>query len=138
MIDLTNVTMENKQALTQALAELQAGSGGGGGTASVDYKEYVAYVTQSTSAPTAVVAKNELGVTVTFSKNSTGDFTITATGAFPTYQKVVPMFNPQHGSPIFWNVFWNDANSLGVNTWNSSGTLSDSIFVGNLVIRVYN
>jgi hypothetical protein len=138
MIDLTNVTMENKLALTEVLNQIQSSGGGGGSTASVDYKEYVAYITQSASAPTALVAKNELGVTVTFSKNSTGDFTITATGAFPTYQKVVPQFNPQSGSPIFWNVYWNDANSLGVNTWNSSGTLADSILVGNLVIRVYN
>jgi len=137
MVDLTNVTMENKLAWTEAIAELQANTGGA--TSSIDYKEYVAYITQnSTSAPTAIVAKNDLGVTVTYGRTNAGEYTITATGSFPTYQKVVPMFNPQQGTPMFWNVFWNNANSLGVNIWGYAGGLSDDFFVGNLVIRVYN
>jgi hypothetical protein len=104
------------------------------------YREWVAYITNSShlQAPTAVVVKNELGVELAFMRNGTGEYLITGLGAFPDYKKVIPHFNPQQGSPIVSNIFWNDANSLGVLIWTTDGILTDNLFVGNLVIRVYN
>lgn len=138
-MDLTNITMENKQAWTDKIYELEASisGGGGGGTASLDYREYVGYVIIGGGGPVVTVAKNDLGFTPIFTKQNPGEYTISATGGFPDFEKVFPTFNPQQGSPTFWNVFWNDANSLGVNTWNVSGTLSD-LFVGNISIKIYD
>ena len=109
--------------------------GGGGG---VDYTEYVAYIIQNgTSAPSAVVAKNDTGFSFTYSRSSQGEYLITATGAFPDYEKVVPMFNSQ-ANQGFTTVYWNNVDSLGVATSDTSAVLQDSQFTGNLVIRIYN
>jgi len=104
------------------------------------YREWIAYITNSgyLQAPNAAVVKNELGVELTFMRNSTGEYYLSGLGAFPDYKKVIPHFNPQQGTPIVSNIFWNDANSLGVYIWNLEGNLTDNLFVGNLVIRVYN
>lgn len=143
-MDLTNVTMENKQAWTDKISELEASiSNGGGGTASVGFKQYVAYTTQTgTNAPLATLVKNELSSPVTFQRTGTGSYTITATGAFTPYQKVVPYFNVQ-SAVIVPNtphilIYWNDVNSLGVETYDDTNVLEDGIFVGNLVITLYD
>lgn len=103
------------------------------------YVEYVAYITNSSNVepPKANIFKNELGIELSFSRIAVGEYLITGTNAFTDYKKVVPIFNPQQGSPIVSNIFWNDVNSLGVYIWSIDGVLSDNFFVGNLVIRVY-
>jgi len=109
--------------------------GGGGG---LDYTEYVAYiVTNSTNTPVATVAKNDTGFSFSYARTGVGDITITATGAFPDYEKVIPYFNSQTNQG-FTTIYWNNANSLGVVTSDTSAVLTDGQFTGNLVIRIYN
>lgn len=140
MSDFQQNTITNRQAV---LDYIDANSGGGGGTASVGFKQYVAYVLQNgTSAPTATLVKNELSSPVTFQRTGTGSYTITATGAFTPYQNVVPYFNVQ-SAVIVPNtphilIYWNDVNSLGVETYDDMNVLEDDIFVGNLVITLYD
>jgi hypothetical protein len=68
------------------------------GVASKDgrpYKSYVALLSQTASgAPTATVLENTLGVTVTYSYNSSGDYGLTATGALTANKTFVTIGNP--------------------------------------------
>ena len=108
-------------------------------TTQLDYTEYISYVIQAgTSSPSIVVGKNDTGFTFVIDRTNTGEYLITATGAFPDYEKVVPAFNCQAGSPMFHNVYYNDADSLIVNIWRSDGALDDTLFTGNLTVRIYN
>jgi len=107
-------------------------------TTQLDYTEYVAYITQnSPNPPIAAVAKNDTGFTFTYFYSATGDYTITATGAFTDYEKVIPSFNGQ-GVAGFVNVFYNTVDTLGVLALDATGLASDSVFIGNLTIRIYN
>jgi len=109
---------------------------GGGG--SVDYTEYVAFITQSGgTAPNAVVEKNDTGFVFTYGYTSTGSYTITATGAFPDKNKVIPYFNSQTNQG-FTTIGWTDADNLYVFTTDTSAILTDGQFQGNLVIKIYN
>ena len=109
---------------------------GGGGT--LDYTEYVAYVTQSGAAPpTAVVVKNDTGFNFSFAYSSQGFYEINATGAFTDKNKVVPSFN-QQANQGFTSILWNSANKLQVATTDTSAVLQNDYFVGNLTIKIYN
>jgi hypothetical protein len=133
MSDFQQNTITNRQAV---LDYIDANSGGG--TTQLDYTEYVSYVIQSAALdPTTSVAKNDTGFTFTFDRTNAGEYLITATGAFPVYQKVIPSFNCQAGSAMFHNIYWNNANSLVVNTWDDTGTLVDNLFIGNLTVKIY-
>jgi hypothetical protein len=104
-----------------------------------NYKEYVAYIFQSgVNSPIPSVYLNDLGAELTFSRNGVGEYMITSTGLFSNYKRIIPIFNPQQGSPIMTNIFWNDVNSLGVYTWDKDGIQIDNVFIGNLIIRIYN
>jgi hypothetical protein len=109
---------------------------GGGG--SVDYTEYVAFVTQNgATTPTAVVEKNDTGFSFSYNRTGVGELTITATGAFPDKNKVIPYFNSQTNQG-FTSILWNNINVLEVFTTDTSAFLTDGQFTGNLVIRIYN
>jgi hypothetical protein len=108
-------------------------------TISIDYTEYVAFVTQSgATAPTAVVVdKNDTGFVFTYGYTSTGQYTIIATGAFPDKNKVIPYFNSQVNQG-FTTIGWSDADTRYVATTDTSAVLTNGQFEGNLVIRIYN
>ena len=107
-------------------------------TTTIDYTEYVAFVTQSGfTAPTAVVEKNDTGVPFTYDYSSTGLYTITAVGAFGNKNKVIPYFNSQTNQG-FTTIGWTDADTLYVATTDTSAILQNGQFEGNLVIRIYN
>lgn len=136
MSDFQQNTITNRQAV---LDYIDANSGGG----SVGFKQYVAYTTQNgSSAPISTVVKNELPAPVTFQRTGTGTYTITSTGSFTPFQNVVPYFNVQ-SAVIVPNtphilIYFNDVNSLGVETYDDTNVLEDGIFVGNLVITLYD
>jgi hypothetical protein len=111
--------------------------GASGGT-TIDYTEYVAFVSQSgATAPTAVVEKNDTTFTFTYDYSSLGSYTITAIGAFANKNKVIPYFNSQTNQG-FTTIGWTDADTLYVVTTDTSAVLQDGQFIGNLVIRIYN
>ena len=66
------------------------------------YTEYMALLTQSsTSAPTAAVLTNTLGVTPTLGYTSPGVYTITATGLFTSAKTVVEITNNSGAAATF-------------------------------------
>lgn len=107
-------------------------------TGTLDYTEYVAYVTQSgASQPTAVVVKNDTGFNFTFAYSSQGSYEINATGAFTDKNKVVPSFNQQTNQG-FTSILWNNVNRLDVITTDTSAVLQNDYLIGNLTIKIYN
>jgi hypothetical protein len=133
MGDFQQNTITNRQAV---LDYIDANSGGGGGQ--VDYTEYLAFVTQNgATSPTASVVKNDTGFAFTYGYTSQGLYTITATGAFPVKNKVIPYFNSQVNQG-FTTIGWTDVDNLYVATSDTSANLQNAQFEGNLVIRIYN
>lgn len=129
------------------IAALQAAVG----NIQTEYKEYVATVTQSGStpadAPIPVVLKNTLGGTLVWSRNGTGDYLATLTGAFPTDNKVIILtsFSGSNLNPLndvgLTTYGVNDVDSLYFSTAvidnTGARTISDSVMNISLIIRVY-
>lgn len=105
-------------------------------TAQLDYTEYVAYVTQTTGNPTAVVIKNDTGYVFNFTRDTVGEYYITTTGAFPDKNKVFPVFNSQTNQG-FTTILWNSINRIDIFTTDTSAILADGQFTGNLSIKIY-
>jgi len=105
---------------------------------SVNYKEYVAKLSQSgTAAPTAVIVSNSLGV-ITWTRNTAGAYQGTLTGAFTDQDKVVLiMGSTRDGYASFLE--WNNADSIGIFVEDFSETGADnSLNDTSVIIRVYN
>ena len=112
------------------------------------YKEYIATVTQSTSAaPVPTVLHNTLGGTLVWSRSGTGTYLATLTGAFPTASKVVIIPSPigldlaSIGNIALTSAIVNNANSLKfvTATMDNTGarTIADSVLNISLIVRVY-
>jgi len=72
-------------------------------SSSVSYKVYTALLTQSsTSAPTAIVLENTLGVTVTYAYSITGEYIGTATGSLTLNKTALLIKNSAHSSPNYY------------------------------------
>lgn len=108
-------------------------------TAKLEYKEYVALITQSgTSAPSQVIIANTLGVTPSWSRVSAGIYQITASGLFTLNKTVAWITNVNAGVANFTSIGQTDVNKLTVVTINSGGTETDAILSSaSLCIRVY-
>ena len=108
----------------------------GGDIGGAAYLKYVALLTQSgTDAPVATVLENTLGGTVVWTRNDAGDYSCTLTGAF-TEDKTAITNNLTAGFATYF--FWNDADTIRVNTTDNLGNFIDGALVSNTVeIRVY-
>ena len=103
------------------------------------YKVYTALLTQTgTSAPTAIVLENTLGGTLVWSRNSTGQYYGTLSGAFPANKvAILATSGSIHDSFKLSGGRVND-NIVVIISNNSSGAQSDSGISGATVeIRVY-
>lgn len=106
--------------------------------ASLGYKVYTALLDQSsTSAPTAIVLMNTLGATPTFSYDSTGNYSITATGIF-TLNKTTCILSQYSGALISCDIL--SANSISITTEALvSGLAQNGILYKTMIeIRVYS
>lgn len=103
-------------------------------TIGVGYKVYTAYITQTgTNAPVATVFDNTLGGTVVWTRNSTGNYSGTLTGAFATGTYL----NVSNTDPLANSGAFKNTSSEVKYSTTASGVLSDGVFV-HLEIRVYN
>lgn len=103
-------------------------------TIGVGYKVYTAYITQTgTAAPVATVFDNTLGGTVVWTRNSTGNYSGTLTGAFATGTYL----NVSNTDPLANSGAFKNTSSEVKYSTTASGVLSDGVFV-HLEIRVYN
>lgn len=112
------------------------------------YKSYVALISQSgTSAPTITQSDNGLGGSPLYSRNDSGSYKLTVTGAFTTNKTfAIPsqicLFSEDIGgfpSAASVKVYRLNANEVLIETRDSTGSLSDDILQGfTFEIRVYN
>jgi len=111
---------------TQDIADL-----GGGGS----YLKYVALVSQTgTDAPKEIVLENTLGGTVVWARSDVGDYKATLSGVFTENKTVI--FNNLTGGLNY--IFWNDADTIRINTTDNTGTFVDDALVSTSIeIRVY-
>lgn len=107
------------------------------------YKDYVALLTQSgASNPTVIMLENGLG-TISFARNSDGNFSVTATGLLVIGKTDVFFNNVINGAVTnFANIFV-DYDTITVNgfdfvTYGDGGTAIDEVLKGTrITIRVY-
>ena len=105
------------------------------GTQILGYSSYVALLNQTgTNAIVPTVIKNDLGITITGSRQSGGDYTLTSTGTPFTANKTVVFINggaAENNHDIAWER--TSTNTIVISTHNSDGKLTN----GSLEIRVY-
>lgn len=103
------------------------------------YKKYVANLTQSgTSAPTAIEFENTLGVTITYSYNSAGDYTLTASASIFTEFYTWMIINASANFIKIASIRWIDDVTINIKTFDTSA-LNDGILEDTAIeIRVYN
>lgn len=130
------VTIPNGTTSTSAvnLSQLNA--------ATRPYKVYTALLTQTgTSAPVAIVQENTLGLTVTYTYNSVGNYTATAAAAF-TLNKTYPDIRLGSSTIVGNQVRASrlNTNEITIETFNSSNSATDGVLngLGLFEIRVYN
>lgn len=108
------------------------------------YKIYVATLTQTgTGAPVATVLENTLGGTVVWTRNTTGDYTATLSGAF-TANKTVIFAGPanDNSGPLPAACYRADANSITLKTLLPDGLgaftpTDDALVEFSIEFRVY-
>lgn len=116
-------------------------SGGEGVEPAVNFKEYVAKITQSgTSAPTATVLRNTLGGVPVWTRGGTGSYVVTLTGAF-TLNKTLVQLPSQNGTTIASDLHFfaspASANAINVVSY-FEGSNSDDVLNTIISIRVYD
>lgn len=112
-------------------------SGGGGGSS---YLVYTALLSQSgTSAPTATVLENTLGGSITWVRNSTGDYSGTLTGAFVLDKTWVSCTLAANliADEMFGFLRREDANTVNLVVRNDSISHTDGFQGCSIEIRVY-
>lgn len=111
------------------------------------YKVYTALLTQSgTSAPTATVLENTLGVTLTWSYSGVGEYLATSTGFFADPNKIAIFIQPafQGGASqtkfLFGSGDWGDTDSIFITTINANtlAAANGGLTVTAVEIRYYD
>lgn len=129
------VTIPNGTASTSAVNKSQL-------DAVRPYKVYTALLTQSgTGAPVATVMENTLGLTVTYTYNSVGNYTATAAATFTlnkTYPDIRLGSSTIAGNQVRASRL--NTNEITIETFNSSNSATDGVLngLGLFEIRVYN
>ncbi|WP_281225943.1 hypothetical protein [Flavobacterium aquiphilum] len=105
------------------------------------YKVYTALLTQTgTSAPTAIVLENTLGVTISWSYTSTGFYTFTSSANIFTTNKTI-IFTTKSLAGSFGMAFNANISSFtsgDIIVSNSSGLMDNSLSNASIEIRVYS
>ena len=136
-------TTGNAHVNSTILLKKKSSSASAGGGAS--YLVYTALLTQSgTDAPVATVLENTLGGTVVWSRDASGIYVATLSGAF-TANKTTPISQREQQSsdnvddiPKWLTGLRLTDNTYGLNTGNFDSGLSDSVLNGAFIeIRVY-
>ena len=111
---------------------------------SVNYKEYVCNLTQSsTSAPVPKVLSNTFGTTATWTRDSTGVYSVTFGSAVLTEDYTMVLFHNASGFGSGTGsrscAYYNGTTIVTIETRNSSNAAADGFLNDtSLEIRVYN
>lgn len=132
--------LTNSSAATTGQVLQRNSSGSAVWADALPYKSYVAFMTQSINAPTAVVAYNTIGPVV-WTKADTGWFVCTLSSAFPQNKTFLSVHAPTNQFGINPNklVFERaDSSSLYLMTMTDSNVFTDGmLFQTGIEIRVY-
>ena len=99
------------------------------------YTSYVALVSQTgTNAPIPTVLHNSLKTAVTWTRQSNGNYTITATSSLFTANKTVLFLNAGHGYQVVLPIYWERTSNTTI-TLNSfsDGEIEEGFFE----LRIY-
>ena len=107
------------------------------------YKVYTALLTQTSTAPVAIVLDNTIG-NIVWSKTSTGSYLATLNGAFPDADKVAIFINQAGliplggGDSVYTYTYVNNSDSIILDTLISSNYQDGQLYKTTIEIRVYN
>lgn len=126
-------TLAKYETQSYTYAELKSGLGLGS-------KIYKASLNQtSTNAPVEVELVNTLGGTPVLSYVGVGDFLLTLNGEFPDASKVIILGTPLQNDTTYAgvNIFWNDADSISIQTFKNGASVNDLLIDYSIVIEVF-
>jgi hypothetical protein len=100
------------------------------------YKVYTALLTQAgTAAPVATVLQDTTGGTFTWSRQSAGNYTITASSALFTANKTMVFVNAGHGEQNFLPLYWERTSTTTITL---NATSDGELEEGSFEIRIYS
>lgn len=102
------------------------------------YKKYIANLTQTgTNDPTAIVFENTLGVTITYSYDNTGDYSLTASASIFTqyYTWIIISTNGIPNTQCYTS--WVNDTTIRIRTTNGSSASNGLLEDTAIEIRVY-
>jgi hypothetical protein len=102
---------------------------------SLGYDSYVALISQTgTNAPIPTVLHNSLRAAVTWSRQSSGNYTLTAASSIFTQNKTVLFINAGHGEQAFLPIYWERTSDTTI----TLNTTSDAeLQEGAFELRIY-
>ena len=112
----------------------------GQSSTSLGYSSYVAKITQeSTSDPTAVITKNDLGGSGAWTRTDVGEYLFTLSGAFPTDSKIY-VFQGAKEPTFRMGYTYQNANAIQIFVQDTTtGSEQDDTLTNTPIeIRVYN
>ena len=100
------------------------------------YKVYTALLTQAgATAPVATVLQDTTGGTFTWSRQSAGNYTITASSALFTANKTMVFVNAGHGEQNFLPLYWERTSTTTITL---NATSDGELEEGSFEIRIYS
>ena len=138
--NLFNLAMVERVFEDASIPDSKLVSGGGG---SVNYKEYVAQITQTgTNAPVANIIVNTLPETPTWAYGGVGFYQLFSAGNIFTPEKTVCFLSPEGAALHKYQYFQIDAGELNIYTSDISGgsntPTNGQLFNQGIMIRVYD
>ena len=104
-------------------------------TYNLGYTVYTALLTQAgTAAPVATILQNTTGGTFTWTRQSAGNYTVTASSALFTANKTIVFVNAGHGEQSFF-LYWERTSTTTI-TLNTTG--DSELQEGSFEIRIYS
>jgi len=103
---------------------------------SLGYTVYTALLTQAgATAPVATILQNTTGGTFTWSRQSAGNYTITASSALFTANKTMVFVNAGHGEQNFLPLYWERTSTTTITL---NATSDGELEEGSFEIRIYS
>jgi hypothetical protein len=103
---------------------------------SLGYTVYTALLTQAgATAPVATILQNTTGGTFTWTRQSAGNYTITASSALFTANKTMVFVNAGHGEQNFLPLYWERTSTTTITL---NATSDGELEEGSFEIRIYS
>lgn len=100
------------------------------------YKVYTALLTQAgATAPVATILQDTTGGTFTWTRQSAGNYTITASSALFTANKTMVFVNAGHGEQNFLPLYWERTSTTTITL---NATSDSELEEGSFEIRIYS